>query len=374
MPTALGGGAYGVVDPLYFKLLEHLQIGKPVAPFRKGHNISYMDDRLLERLGVDFRYVYPNLLPNSPTRPGKDAGTFLDSYGQVWRQAQPYYYAGKGILSDMPPDQALEQCVQFPDPQGPIWMAGVAERAKLLRQSTDYFIAMRMVASHGVFQTACDLRGTENFLMDLAINPQFAQALLGKIADLQAGLLGQALIAGGGDFDMIELPGDDYASNTGPLISPAMFRKFIKPILGRFVQTIRSYRPDIYIMLHSDGLITTLLEDLIEVGIDVIHPLEPLPSVDFVEIKQRFGERVAFLGAIDISHTMPGSIEDVVLEAKTRIEQLAHGGGYILAPSNHLQADVPAENVVALYEAARRYGQYPLASPKQAASDVGAEE
>jgi uroporphyrinogen decarboxylase len=364
VPIALGGGPYGIVDALYFKLLETLQIGEPVAPFRQGHSISYMDDRLLERLGIDFRYVYPNRLPNSPVRPGKDPGTFYDSYGQVWLQAQPYYYAGKGILSDMQPDQDLDNWISFPDPADPQWMAGVAERAKRLRQTTDYFITMRMVASHGVFQTACDLRGTENFLMDMAINPGFAQALLDKIADLQTGLIQQALEAGGAYFDMIELPGDDYASNVSTIISPGMFRKFIKPILERFVQTIRSYRPDLHVMLHSDGIITTLLDDLIEVGIDVIHPLEPLPGVDFVEIKRRFGERVTFLGAIDISHAMPGTIDDVIMEAKTRIEQLAPSGGYILAPSNHIQVDVPPENVVALFEAAHKYGQYPLARSK----------
>jgi uroporphyrinogen decarboxylase len=365
VPVALGGGPYGVVDPVYFKLLDYLQIGDPVAPFRQGHNISYMDDRLLDKLDTDFRYVYPNRLPNSPIQPGREPGTFYDSYGQVWIQAQPYYYAGKGILSEMHPDQGLDAWISFPDPEDPLWMSGVAERAEMLRQTTDYFVVMRMVASHGVFQTACDLRGTENFLVDLAINPNFAQSLLDKIASLQLGLIRQALIAGGAYFDMIELPGDDYASNQGTLISPAMFRRFIKPILKRFVDEIRSYRPDISIMLHSDGVITSLLEDLIEVGVDVVHPLEPLPSVDLVEIKRRFGDRVTFLGAIDISHAMPGTVDDVINEAKTRIQQLGPGGGYILAPSNHIQADVPPENVVALYQAAHRYGCYPLAISKE---------
>jgi uroporphyrinogen decarboxylase len=159
---------------------------------------------------------------------------------------------------------------------------------------------------------------------------------------------------------MIELPGDDYASNLGPIISPRMFREFIKPILSRFVRTIRSYQPDIKIMFHSDGLITPLLEDLIEIDIDVVHPLEPLPGTDFLEIKKQYGERIAFLGAIDISHALPGNREDVRTEVLTRIRQLAPGGGYILSPSNHIQADVPPENVVTLYNAAREYGIYPI--------------
>jgi uroporphyrinogen decarboxylase len=360
VPLALGGGPYGIVDPLYLKLVDYLELSDPVPPFREGHSISYMDDRLLERLGTDMRYVYPKLLPNSPTSPGEQAGTFYDSYGQLWHQAEPYYYAGTGILSQIQPGDDISQVMSFPNPKDSRWMEGVADRAQILRQDSNYFITMRMVASHGPFQTACDLRGTEIFLKDLALNPEFAQELLVWISDLLVGLLHQAMSAGGEYFDMIELPGDDYAYNAGTLISPRMFRKFIKPILIRFVDTIRSYRPEIKIMFHSDGLITSLLGDLIEIGIDVVHPLEPLPRLDFLEIKKQFGERLSFLGAVDISHALPGSREEVKAEVQTRIGQLAPGGGYILAPSNHIQADVPAENVVSLYQYAHEYGVYPI--------------
>jgi uroporphyrinogen decarboxylase len=360
VPLALGGGPYGVVDEVYLKLVDYFDLGQPVPPFRSGHSISYMDDRLLDKLGTDMRYVSPNLLPNSPVHPGDTPGTFKDSYGQTWHQAQPYYYAGTGILSGIQPGDDYSIILTFPDPHDPKWMQGVADRARSLRETSDYFVTMRMVASHGPFQTACDLRGTENFLMDMAINSDFARELLGRIADLQAGLFQAAMHAGGQYFDMIELPGDDYASNLGTLISPAMFRAFIKPILARFIDTIRAAQPAIKVMFHSDGVITTLLDDLIEIGVDVIHPLEPLPGVDFPEIKQRYGQRVTFLGAIDISHALPGSREDVINEVRTRIQQLAQGGGYILAPSNHIQADVSPQNVAALYDAGRVYGVYPV--------------
>jgi len=130
------------------------------------------------------------------------------------------------------------------------------------------------------------------------------------------------------------------------------------------IDTIRNYRPDIYIMFHSDGLITSLLEDIIDLGVDVIHPLEPLPDTNFKEIKKQYGDKITFMGAIDISHALPGSKDDVINEVILRIKQLAAGGGYILAPSNHIQADVPVENVVTMVEAAHQYGKYPLALPK----------
>ena len=113
-------------------------------------------------------------------------------------------------------------------------------------------------------------------------------------------------------------------------------------------------------MLHSDGAIAGLLPEIVALGIDVVHPLQPLPASDLPAIKDKFGSQLTFLGGIDISQAMTGSREDVVAEVKRRISQLASGGGYILAPSNHLQADVPAENVITLFETARRYGKYPI--------------
>ncbi len=355
VPTALGGGPYGIVDDLYLRLVQLLGLGAAVQPFRSGHSISYMDDRLLERLGTDIRYCWPGLLPNSPVVPGEDANTFYDSYGQVWKRALPYYYTGPGLLEQAASLEDIERLVRWPDLADPRWTAGLAERARTLHENTDYFVTMRMVASHGPFQTACDLRGTENFLMDLTLRPEFAQALLDKVTAAIAGLLSLAMQAGGRWFDMIELPGDDYAGNASTIISPRMFRQYIKPCLARLISTIKEYNPDTAIMLHSDGAISRLLPELIDLGVDVIHPLEPLPATDIPAVKADFGDKVAFLGGIDISHAMPGTTEQVVEEVKRRINQLAPGGGYILAPSNHLQADVPPENVVTLFETAHQY-------------------
>ena len=160
VPMALGGGPYGLVDDLYLRLVKHLHLGEPVPPFRTGHNISYMDDRLLERLGTDTRYCWPGLLPNSPVNPGEDEDTFYDSFGQVWKRAQPYYYAGDGLLREAHDIVDIERQVRWPDLTDPRWTAGLAQRARTLREQTPYFVVMRMVASHGPFQTACDLRGT----------------------------------------------------------------------------------------------------------------------------------------------------------------------------------------------------------------------
>lgn len=360
IPTALGGGPYGIVDELYYRCLDYFDLGEPVAPFRSGHNISYLDDRLLDCLGTDLRYVYPSASPTSPSQSAEQPDQFVDAFGQPWVRALPYFYAGPGILAGAQTIEQIDQWVNWPDANEARWIEGVSERAAALRSGGKHFIVARMVASHGPYQTACDLRGMERFLMDMIENPDFALHLIERITETYSGLMLKYMQACGANIDMIELPGDDYAGNTNLIISVSMFRRFIRPALKRLVETIKSYRPELKVMFHSDGAITKLIPDLIEIGIDVIHPLEPLPIMDLEAIKSAYGKQVSFLGGIDIAHAMTGSIEDVRGEVKRRVIQLAKGGGYILAPANHLQADVPAENVAALYCFAREFGKYPL--------------
>ena len=360
MPTAIGGGPYGIVDETYFELLKIFRLGKPVQPFRSGHNISYLDNRVLDCLGTDIRYVYPTISPSSPIQKTNDPQVFLDSFGQSWKRTTPYYYVTNNLLSDAYKIDQIEEKVHWPDPHDKKWFANLRERARAINPYGEYWLTARMVTSHGLFQTACDLRGTENFLTDLALNPDFASALLERITDTMCNLINDYLIECGEYIHMIELPGDDYAGSEHPMISPAMFRKFIQPLLKKIVNTIRAFRSEIKIMLHSDGAITRLIPDLITCGIDVIHPLEPLPSTDQSSVKKEYGHQIAFLGGIDISHAMRGSEMDVRDEVHRCIQQLAPGGGFILAPSNHLQADVPADNIVHLFEYARKFGNYPI--------------
>ncbi|MGE5222669.1 MAG: uroporphyrinogen decarboxylase family protein [Omnitrophica WOR_2 bacterium] len=359
VPTALWGGPYGIVDDLYFKLVEGFGLGQPIAPFRSGHTISYIDDRVLERLGTDTRYVWPGDSPSSPVRPTGQPGRFLDGYGQPWEFREPYYYATDPLLAGATLDD-LDRRLSFPDPNDPRWTHGVRRRAQALKEGTDYFVIARMVTSHGPYMTSANLRGSEQFFVDMGNDPQFVTALVERVTDLQVAFLKNYLAACGPYIDMIELPGDDYATSTGLAFSPGMFRRYFKPALKSLVDTVKNYRQELLVMAHCDGLLERLLPDLIDVGVNVIHPLEPLPGADLDRVKASYGDRLSFLGAIDIVSALPGSREDVIAEVKTRIRQLAPGGGYILAPANHVQRDVPVENLVTLFEAARQYGTYPL--------------
>lgn len=360
VPTAIGGGPYGIVDETYFKLLNLFNLDQSVKPFRTGHNISYLDNRILNKLRTDIRYVYPTISPSSPIHTTDHPDILLDAFRQPWKRATPYFYVAKGLLSEANRIDQIEELIRWPDPDDKVWFAGLEKRAQEINIRGNYWITARMITSHGPYQMACDLRGTEKFMIDLSLDPAFAMALLEKIGDTLCGFMENYLNACGKYIHMIELPGDDYAGNENLMISPVMFRKFIQPVLKKMVHCIKSFRPEIKVMLHSDGAITKLLPDLINCGVDVLHPLEPLPATDQTYIKKLYGNKITFLGGIDIAHAMTGSTNDVRNEVRRCIQQLAPGGGFILAPSNHLQADVPPENIVHLYKYARLFGNYPI--------------
>ncbi len=357
VPLALWGGPYGLVDPLYKALLSELEIGDPLPPIRQGHTVNHMDDRLLKALNVDTRMIWPGASPSSPTHIIAEDDLIYDDFGQPWKRTHPYYSATDGILKEANSIDEIESLVKWPDVDDPRWTQGVPERSKSLENS-EYFIIGRMVVSHGPFQMACDLRSMENFMMDMIMNPDFAKALLERVTDTICGLTRNYLEASAGVMDMIELPGDDYAANDNLIFSPTLFRQLIRPKIEKIVACILEIQPDIKIMLHTDGAIEKLVPDFIEMGIDVLHPLEPVEGLDPAKIKSEYGEMISFLGGVDITQAMTGSVEDVREDVNRCIKDLAPGGGYILAPCNHLQADVPPENVIELYNYAKDKGIY----------------
>ncbi|MGC8837235.1 MAG: uroporphyrinogen decarboxylase family protein [Anaerolineae bacterium] len=355
VPTALWGSAYGLTDPLYFALVEHLGLDTPLAPFRrrKGHTVNYYDDRVLDALDVDVRHTWLGFtdLGGPPAEGGPDA------WGVHWERKGLYLTATGHPLEEATVED-LER-YPWPDPEPLVRLEEARERARFLKEQTDFAVVGRAVDSYGFLERACLLRGTERFLTDLALNPAFARALIGKIAAVFQRLHALYLDAVGRYLDILELPGDDYAAQM-PLISPRMFEAFFKGPWRDLVAQVKEAAPHCKVLFHSDGRMEAFLGHLVEVGVDAFHSLEPFPGLDMVQVKREFGGRLCFWGAVDIKEALRGDVSRVEAEVRERIRVLAPGGGYVLAPANHLQPDVPPENVVALFTAARRYGRYPV--------------
>jgi len=228
----------------------------------------------------------------------------------------------------------------------------LAEKARVLRESTDYFL-VGFFGGH-LFQAAQALRGWERFLVDLLVNRSFAEALLDRLAEANVARFARYAATVGRYVDAIHFE-DDLGMQDRPLLRPSLYRQAVKPYHARLFGFARAHC-DAFLLFHSDGAIAPLLPDLIEVGVDAIHPVQTSAAgMDPASLKRDFGRDLAFWGAgCDSQVTLPfGTPAQVADEAKRAIDVLAPGGGYVFAAVHNIQAEVPAENVVALFKAAR---------------------
>lgn len=211
------------------------------------------------------------------------------------------------------------------------------------------------IAIRTLFEQAWQLRGYNQFVMDLHRNRPFVEELLDRLLELRVEQCRQYVALG---VDIVHL-GDDFGMQERMMVSPDLWRAFFKP---RMAELISDYNRGgaIPTMYHSDGHIEPIIEDLIEIGVTVLNPVQP-ESMDPRALKERFGDRLAFHGTISVQTTLPqGSVEEVASTVQRRVMESGQGGGLILAPTHAIQPDTPVENVLAMYDAARKWGRYPL--------------
>ena len=183
-------------------------------------------------------------------------------------------------------------------------------------------------------------------MIDLVTEPDIAEAIL-EIPFRYHLRAAERLTSMG--VDMI-WTGDDVGMQTGMLISPALWRRHLKPRMAELIARVKSINPAVKVAYHSDGMIWDVIPDLIEIGLDVLNPVQPA-CLDPAELKRRFGDRLCFWGSLDEQHTLPfGSPADVQAEVRTRLDTIGRRGGLILGPTHHVQLDTPMENFWAMVE------------------------
>jgi uroporphyrinogen decarboxylase len=232
---------------------------------------------------------------------------------------------------------------RFPDLDAP-------ERYAHLRQLVRQFKGrcMIQVETGNIFRDAWELRGLDKFLMDTRLNPEFVSRLLDRITEYKIEEVAQ-LVAGGADI--IQLVGD-IASEKSMLISPRWWRSVIKPRLARVIEATR--RPGVYYYFHSDGAMQAVLPDLIEIGFNIVNPMQP-ECMDLAAIQRQYGAQFTMHSTLSSQHTLPfGSEAEVRAEVRARRLDCGAEGGLILAPSNIVQHDVPLKNLLALYDEIQR--------------------
>ena len=204
-----------------------------------------------------------------------------------------------------------------------------------------------------VFELAWQLRGMETFLTEMAADPAIPTYMLERITDILVEVTRRLLDTAGDDIDMVYFY-DDIGSNLSLLISKKMWRTFIRPCHQKLIDVAKQRSKQV--MYHTDGAVRPLIPDLIEMGVDVLNPIQPgTTGMEPAALKRDFGAQISFHGGVDIVGLLPkGSPADVRNAAKRLAQDLGQDGGYIMAGSHHIQLDTPLENVLALYEISNR--------------------
>jgi uroporphyrinogen decarboxylase len=306
------------------------------------------EEALMQRLQIDFRRVRERYVgPPLPTRPD---GSRLSFWG-VWRGG-PYY--GMPISHPLAGVETVEavQAHAWPSPD---WFDFSHLRAEC-EAWRDYAVIGGPWAV--IFTDATELVGMEEFFVKMITHPEVMQAVLQKVSDFYYALAVR-FFENCGDLLDIFFFGDDLGSQQQLFISPAMWREFVEPHFARFLDLGK--QAGLKTMFHSCGAVRSLIGPMVDHGLDALNPIQRRArGMDLAALKQDFGDRLTFHGAIDHQQVIPfGTVAEVRQEVRTVIDVLAPGGGYCLAASHDLLlAEFPPENILAMYDEAAAYGRY----------------
>jgi uroporphyrinogen decarboxylase len=360
IPIDLGGTyASSISVKAYENLKQRLNFKHPTVVMRKWAQIVKPDESILKYFDIDTRIIMPRsdggwvegwrekILPD---------GSSMDEWGLIRVKPPDGYYFFKN--SPLAGERTLDDIEKYPwpDPNDEERFKGLKEQAIFLRKSTDYaLIGMfpRPFVSLSQF-----LRGYSDWFMDLIINREFIEALMERILEICLGI-GKKLLEKVGEYIDIVFVHDDLATQESLMMSPQIYREVIKPRHKKIFDLIKEMT-QAKVIYHCDGAIYPIIQDFIEIGVDVLNPVQvSAKGIDTNLLKREFGDRISFWGGIDTSYVLPkGTPEEVKNEVHKRINDLRKGGGFVLAPVHNILDEVPPENIVTMYQIAVESGKY----------------
>jgi uroporphyrinogen decarboxylase len=361
VPLDLGGMSVSTINiHAYTRLVQYLGLDIPIDLLSARSLTARIHETILQHFDVDTRLLTPVFLEDKRNAARhsyrSEADEYTDEWGVLWRKTPDghYYVAQVPFTGDVTVKDVENYA--WPDPQNPQWTAGLPKAATQLRQQTDCAILMGFpgrLMSLGQF-----LRGFAPWLEDLLLHQDFVHALLDRGLAVQLAIGKRMLEAVGDHVDIVYIQ-DDLGMQTGPIFSPQIYRQIFKPRQKQIVEAIRQ-QTGAKILLHSDGSLYPIIGDLIDVGFDILNPIQvSAKNMDAKRLKKEFGRDLTFWGAIDTQRVLPfGTPQEVKAEVKRLIEELGAGGGYVVSSVHNIQAEVPPENIVAMCEAVLEYGHY----------------
>jgi len=359
VPVDLGGTLASTINiHAYRRVMAHLGFGEapPTAYLSRRSNSVLPDERLLTYLDVDCRAVILDNPDRNPERELPD-GSLIDEWGITWKHLGEgqHFINSDGPFYGQEPDPTLVEKFAWPNPLDPGRFRTLRGQAQTHRARTD--AAIILVLGVGLVHQIQFMRGYAASLEDLIVAPDFVQAFMERYVDFW-GCLTERALQEVGDLVDLAMFGDDLGTQQGPVMNPALYRRLIKPYHAQMVQTIKRFGKPV--LLHSCGSVAAFIPDLVEAGFDALHPIQvSAKDMDSAELKRKYGRDITFWGGVDTQRVLPlGTPQEVREEVRKRITDLGPGGGYVLGAVHNIQAEVPAENILAMFEAAREFGRY----------------
>ncbi|MCP4165051.1 MAG: hypothetical protein GY759_04045 [Chloroflexi bacterium] len=347
IPIDLGGTHNTSISTGAYKVLKtYLGVTTPTEELNPTYEWAKLEEAVLTHLPSDTRSVFPSLVPDR--RRELDSYTFVDDWGITWRRSpdHPQYHMIAHPLAEATIVDIEKH--SWPDVEHEGRYAGLRDYAQQLRESTDFAICAAALDTC-IFDRSWSLRGMEQFLVDMLVDPDFALALLEKVAQIQYRRHECFLEQVGAFIDVIMI-GDDMGVQNGLLIQPELYRSMVKPFHKRYIEVIKS-NTDAKVIMHACGSVVDIVDDYIEIGADALNPVQvTAANMSPQNLYELFGGRITFWGGIDTQKLLPQGQPAEVRQAVRDIIDGTHGmnGGYVLSSVHNIQADTPSQNIMAM--------------------------
>jgi uroporphyrinogen decarboxylase len=352
IPVDLGGSDCTTITlKAYENLKKYLGFKEDTKIFSRRFQTVRIAEELQRLLHCEVRLI--PYRPSARDRALSNAGdTYTDEWGLDYQSDGLYFNITNAPLKDATIGDL--ESYAWPDPSDPERVKGVAEEARYWHEHSTYALLGPGIAC-SLFEQCWYLRGFEQFLLDLMMDKEFAHALLRKVLDIRKVMYGNFLEQAGKYLDVIYVA-DDIAMQSGPMMSLDLFKEMIKPYYKEYFGFLKG-RTEAKLFYHCCGGVEPFLEDLIDIGCDILNPLQTTAAgMDPVQLKEKYGDRIVFWGGVDTQRILPkGTPNEVQEETAKMIDIMGEGGGYVLAAVHNIQPDTPPENIMAMLDTAFQY-------------------
>lgn len=359
-PFDLGGTPMTGIEPVAMaRLAEFLGFERQRPDGADGFAESrLLDERVLRYFDIDMRRVGGIVVPLNDSARRVSDRAYVDEWGvkRVWTGA---YW---DIVDPPLRGATIEdlECYPWPDPARVDldWIERQQQEAKRLFKETPYVVSAEHPV-YGVFELGCWMCGFDDFLMRMALEPLFVRRFFDIILDYQKKVI-DVYYGALGSYIHFTTSGDDFGTQTSPMVSPTMFAEMIKPYLAERIAYTKKYTSATFFH-HSCGSVYALIPDLIEAGVEILNPIQPrAKDMEPARLRAEFGDQLTFYGGVDTQELLPRASSDEIGRAVWGLlDDMSGQGGYVFSAAHNLQCDVPPLSVVAMFESAQRYFENP---------------